>query len=503
MPYASNRQRRFLHAVKPEVAAVYDRHERQAPAIGSAVDFSTLRQRGLVGISDRVIADHLAMYERWCAELRLLDAAIASRPLTAPAAMPSAAVEDLLRRRVRDLPLQEISGRLEEVIDQLKGEFVARGITWFPTFYLGEADFWTADRATSINVPWYLGDDVLWSFVNGQDARYTPEEVLGILRHEAGHALGYAFELYRRQDWKRTFGNFGASYRDEFPIDAQSTDYVRHLHVMDAGANAHYAQKHPDEDWAETFAVWLDPGSRWREAYAAWPGALAKLEAVELMLVGEGAAYGLPSDTRIGRRVPYATLDYTVGEYLGQAEQDRPDPRAAALRRRPEVYSAVVLHELYFGGLERGANGLGLALTGRFAELAGPDWAADFRVAAEASGVGWVLAVWDRRDNRVRNVLVRGHDQGVPPGCEVLLALDMHEHSYAADVGARRDAYVAAWFRNVSWSVVNGRLDRAYPPRVGAFTIENPNAMFVGDLAERSDAVFVRRDVVIKPPGDI
>lgn len=471
MPYVSNRQRRYLHAFLPAVAAVYDRHEKGGPAPGPAVDFSTLRQRGLVGISDRVIADHLAMYERWCAELSLLDAAVGQRPLTAPAAMPSAAVQDLLRRRVRDLPLQAISGKLEEVLDTLKGEFVAKGISWFPQFYLGDADFWTADRATSVNVPWYLGDDLLWSFVNGQDARYTPEEVLGILRHEAGHALGYAFELWAWHAWQDAFGDFEAPYRDEFPIDPASTDYVRHLHAMDSGANAHYAQKHADEDWAETFAVWLDPGSRWRETYAAWPGALAKLEAVEHMIVGEGAVYALPLVTASGRRIPYTTLDYTVGEYLGQAEQDLPDPRAAALRRLPEVWSAVVLHELYFGGLERGA---GLAPPGRFGELAGPAWAGDFRAAAEASGVGWVLAVWDRRDNRVRNVLVRGHDQGVPPGCEVLLALDMFEHSYAADVGARRDAYVAAWWRNVQWSTVNQRLDRAYPPPPVTVTIPFP-----------------------------
>lgn len=464
MPYVSDRQRRFLHAVKPEVAAVYDRHEKRGPMPGPAQDFPLLRASGLVGISDRVLRDHLAGYAHWCDELQLLDAAASARQLSPPAPMPSAAVKDLLNRRVRDLPLQ-IAGPLAEVLDELKRELVMRGITWFPTFYLGEPDFWTADMATSVNVPWFLADEVMWSFVNGQDDRYTPEEVLAILRHEAGHALGYAFQLFRHPVWRNAFGDMAKPYEDEFPIEPESRDFVRHLHALDAAANAHYAQKHPDEDWAETFAVWLDPGSRWREAYADWPGALDKLEAVEAMVTGLGLAYGEPPNTRLGRQVPYTRLSYTVGEYLGQAEQDKPDPRAAVLRRIPEVYNAVVLHELYFGGLERGA---GLGPTGRFGELAGAPWIGDFRAAAEASGVGWVLAVWDRRDSRIRNVLVRGHDQGVPAGCDVLLALDMLEHSYAGDYGARRDAYVAAWFRNVAWSVVNQRLQRASPlPTIG------------------------------------
>lgn len=462
MPYASpKQQRRFLHAVLPNVAAVYDRHEKHGPPTGPAQDFPELRARGLVGISDKVLTDHLAGYRTWCDELQLLDAAAHARPLTAPAAMPSGAVHDLLGRVVGQLPLQ-IDGRLAEVLDQLKNELVMKGIKWLPRFYLGDADFWTPNMGTAVNVPWYLADDVMWGLVNAQDTRYTPEEVLAILRHETGHALGYAYGLFMRPEWREAFGAMSDPYRDEFPIDPASRDYVQHLHVMEANPNAHYAQKHPDEDWAETFAVWLDPGSRWRETYADWPVALAKLEAVELMLVGRGAAYGEAPNQQVGRTAPYRSLTYTVGEYLGQAEREKPDPRAAALRRTPEVYNAVVLHELYFGGLQRGAGVVGTAV-GRFGELAGLDWAADFRAAAEASGIGWVLAVWDRRDARVRNVLVRGHDQGVPAGCDPLVALDMFEHSYAADYGARRDAYVAAWFRNVSWSVVNQRLERAQP----------------------------------------
>lgn len=443
------------HRLRPVPAA-------SVSPIACAREFPELA-RGLVGVSDRVLRDHLALYRAYCDELALLTTASARRPLAAPAGIPSAAVQDLLGRRVADLPL-EISGKLAEVIEQLRGELVAKGISWFPTFYLGEPDFWTADQAVSINLPWYLADDVVWSLVNDQDARYAPEEVLAILRHETAHALGYAFELWRRSSWTKTFGDFFQPYQDTYPIDPTSTDYVRHLHAMDSAANAHYAQKHPDEDWAETFAVWLDPGSRWRETYAAWPGALAKLELVELLVTHQGAVYGPPVNTRVGRQVSFRTLDYTVAEYLGQGTAGAPDPREAAMRRAPEVYSAVVLHELYFEGLCRGPMG-GFGMTpGRFGALAGIDWEGDFRAAARAAGAGWVLTVWDRRDARVRNVLVAGHAQGVPPDCDVLLALDMHEHAYAGDVGTRRDVYVASYLRGINWVNIERRLDRALPP---------------------------------------
>lgn len=459
----SEKQRRYLWSSSPDPSLVFP--ARAAAPSFKQDDFLALRERGLVGISDRVLREHLALYGAYCDELALLERARSRPALAAPPGLPSAAVQDVLGRRVGDLPL-EISDRLADVLAQLKGELVAKGISWFPTFYLGEADFWTADQATSINVPWYLGDDIVWSLVNDQDTRYTPAEVLAILRHETAHAIGYAFEIWRRDLWTKTFGNFFDAYQDEFTIDPTSTDYVRHLHGMDASANAHYAQKHPDEDWAETFAVWLDPGSRWRETYAAWPGALKKLEVVDLLMTHQGVAYGNPVNSRVGRQVSFRTLDYTVGEYLGQVVTDAPDPHEAAIRRAPEVYSAVVLHESYFGGLARGAGGAAPSVLGRFGAMAGPDWAADLRAVAHAAGAGWALTVWDRRAAAIRNVLVAGHAQGVPPDCDLLLALDMFEHAFAGDVGTRRDVYVAAWFRNIDWLVVDARLARAVPPPV-------------------------------------
>ena len=80
------------------------------------------------------------------------------------------------------------------------------------------------------------------------------------LRHEAGHAFNYAYALYRTPEWRDLFGPFRRPYRDDYRPVPFSRRFVRHI----AGW---YAQKHPDEDFAETFAVWLTPRSQWRKRY--------------------------------------------------------------------------------------------------------------------------------------------------------------------------------------------------------------------------------------------
>lgn len=464
MPFQSEAQRRYLFANHPQIAKRWASEEKHAPPIGPAFDFPALRARGLVGISDQVIRDHLTLYERYCAELAAFDAARAA-PWRSPAKpIAPGELHTLLQTRVCDLAL-EVAGELKEAVEQVEGELSDKGITWRPLWYVGDSDFWTTDLANSINLPWFLASPVLWAVVNENYLRYTREDVVRILRHETGHALGYAFEIWKFARWGATFGDFRAPYLDDYTPDVtRDDDFVTNIDRNGSAPLAHYAQKHPDEDWAETFAVWLDEGSRWPETYADKPGALAKLEAVQDMIVNQGVAYGPQMNRRVGRRVSYKTLNFTIADYLGV--RTTPDPADAALRREPTVYDAVVLHESYFGGLSYGAGASGPG--GRFAAataaIGGVDaWATGLREIAQASS-GWALTVWDRRDFRIRNVLVDGHDRGVPANCDILIALDLFEHSYAGDVGIRKDIYVAAWWRNIDWLVVDARLNKASPP---------------------------------------
>src|SRR5262249_39520328 len=98
-----------------------------------------------------------------------------------------------------------------------------------------------------------------------------PSELLRYLRHEMGHVVNYAYKLYDREEWVGLFGPMTQPYEDEYRPQPFSRNYVLHLPGW-------YAQKHPDEDWAETFAVWMTPRLDWRSAYADWPVARRKLE---------------------------------------------------------------------------------------------------------------------------------------------------------------------------------------------------------------------------------
>jgi hypothetical protein len=221
-------------------------------------------------------------------------------------------LQQLLATRICDLSLRP-EGTLAECVEQVIGELRAKGITFVPAYYLGDDDFWTADRAVSVNVPWYLANPVLWGLVNDHLFEYTREEVLMYLRHEAGHAINYAFELWRRRDWSQTFGDFRRPYRDVYSPNPWSRDYVRYLH---RAGMYHYAQKHPDEDWAETFAVWLDSTGHWRRRYRDWQVALAKLEYVDRIIAIERTCRGSPNNVRLGLRVPYTDIKETVAEYF-------------------------------------------------------------------------------------------------------------------------------------------------------------------------------------------
>jgi hypothetical protein len=126
-----------------------------------------------------------------------------------------------------------------------------------------------------IGIPFYLADPKLARLEKEMNDLEDRHEIMMYLRHEAGHAFNYAYALYRTPEWRDLFGPFRRPYRDGYRPVPFSRQFVRHI----AGW---YAQKHPDEDFAETFAVWLTPRSRWRERYKGW-GAMAKLRYVDRM----------------------------------------------------------------------------------------------------------------------------------------------------------------------------------------------------------------------------
>jgi hypothetical protein len=175
---------------------------------------------------------------------------------------------------LRDLGLTIIGTPLDKVLQEFQHELKRRGLTRVePKFYLSTE--WGVPFGTvSIAIPFYLARADLTKlhadrggFVEGT----SPADIRRYLRHEMGHVLNYAYKLYEESEWVRHFGDINRAYVEEYRPRPFHPDYVRHLPGW-------YAQKHPDEDWAETFAVWLTPNVDWRRRYARAPVALAKLE---------------------------------------------------------------------------------------------------------------------------------------------------------------------------------------------------------------------------------
>ena len=185
--------------------------------------------------------------------------------------------EELLDVRMADLPLG-IDETLAARIDKLGEELEARGLR-FPLHYYLSDEWFTHDGATAIAVPFYLAHPRLAKLEDAQMFEVEGGEYewcMRILRHEAGHAIDNAFQLRRRPLRRRVFGLPSKPYPEFYTPKPYSKRYVLHL-------DAWYAQSHPDEDFAETFAVWLTPTSEWRQRYVGWP-ALKKLECMDALM---------------------------------------------------------------------------------------------------------------------------------------------------------------------------------------------------------------------------
>ena len=187
--------------------------------------------------------------------------------------------DELLDLRICDLDVQIPGSVLEPRIERLYEELRDQGIRFRPHCWLSD-DWFSPDDIPGIAVPFYMAHPRLAQLERNQMLEVEGGSnawCMKILRHEAGHCVDTAYRLHRRRRWREIFGNASQPYPDYYKPKPNSRNYVVHLESW-------YAQSHPVEDFAETFAVWLKPRSRWKSEYAEWPEALAKLEYVhELM----------------------------------------------------------------------------------------------------------------------------------------------------------------------------------------------------------------------------
>jgi hypothetical protein len=181
-------------------------------------------------------------------------------------------LKPLLAQPISRLGLRLEGSPVERYVHMLYRELERKGLRHFrPRCYL--TDEWGCPSGEPIiGIPFYLADPNLARLEREIDGLEDEREIRRYLRHEAGHAFNYAYRLFETAEWRALFGPFNRPYRERYRPVPFDRNYVRHIEGW-------YAQKHPDEDFAETFAVWLTPGSRWRERYRDWP-ALVKLRYV-------------------------------------------------------------------------------------------------------------------------------------------------------------------------------------------------------------------------------
>jgi hypothetical protein len=186
--------------------------------------------------------------------------------------------DELLEWRICDLGVRIEGTVLADRIGRLHKELESRAIRFRPHYWLGE-DWFSPEGVPGIAIPFYIAHPRLARLERTQMLEVeggTRDGCMRILRHEVGHAIDTAFGLHRLRRWQAVFGKSSMPYPDQYAPKPYSKSFVRHLDNW-------YAQSHPDEDFAETFAVWLKPRSNWRSHYEGWP-ALRKLELVDALL---------------------------------------------------------------------------------------------------------------------------------------------------------------------------------------------------------------------------
>jgi len=221
-------------------------------------------------------------------------------------------LQEILNKPIKDLGLKIEGSPLERFVEELYRELASKKLTKFrPAVYL--TDEWGCPSGEPIiGIPFYLAHPALAQLEKETNDLEDAREVMMFLRHEAGHAFNYAYKLHRTSEWKQLFGPFRRPYHDNYRPVLFSRNHVRYLPGW-------YAQKHPDEDFAETFAVWLTPRSAWRKRYQGW-GAMAKLRYMER--IARELANSDPLRRRAETDVTVDDMEMTVADFYHRNGQE-------------------------------------------------------------------------------------------------------------------------------------------------------------------------------------
>ena len=215
--------------------------------------------------------------------------------------------DELLKVRMCDLNLSIAGTILESRIKHVQAELDERNLRFTPHYWLSD-EWFCPDGIPGIAIPFYLAHPRLEKLektklyeVEGGDEQWC----LKILRHEVGHAIENAFRLRLKKERRKIFGKSSVPYPEYYSPRPYSKSFVLHL-------DRWYAQSHPDEDFAETFAVWLTPNSQWQGRYEGWP-ALKKLKYMDVLM--EQISGKTPGVVNTKTLDSIETLTKTLGEH--------------------------------------------------------------------------------------------------------------------------------------------------------------------------------------------
>jgi hypothetical protein len=226
---------------------------------------------------------------------------------------------DILKLRFKDISLSIKDTEVYEYVQQLYSELESKGLTFKPHIFFGD-EWFSPEGMNAIAVPFYLANAKLRHLEKSLmlDVEGGNQEwFMKLIRHEAGHCFDHCYRFSKRKLWQSYFGSPNEDYQpDTYRPQPYSKSYVKHLDNW-------YAQAHPDEDFAETFAVWLNPASDWKKTYAKWPVALAKLEYLEQLAKESSKKKNLAEKGRLPSDV--SRLMTTLAKYYQKRKREQAD----------------------------------------------------------------------------------------------------------------------------------------------------------------------------------
>lgn len=220
--------------------------------------------------------------------------------------------QKLLNTRISDLGIKFEETAMVEYRDQLHQELKDRGLRLRPHCWFSD-DWFSPDDVPGIAIPFYMAHRRLMRLERKKMLEVeggTKSWCMRIMRHEAGHAMDTAYRLHKRKTYKATFGNYSDPYPETYRPQPRSKKFVIHLEPW-------YAQSHPAEDFAETFAVWLKPGEKWKKEYQGWP-ALQKLDFVDKIM--KQVAGQKPKNGSKAKVDPVHRIHKTLGQHYEERQ---------------------------------------------------------------------------------------------------------------------------------------------------------------------------------------